>query len=63
MNQEKILQRLDQLEILGGLIVKEATMLKQGLDFVVKTKPTRKGLSPEETIKILARAERRRTGK
>lgn len=39
----KILQRLNQLEAMGSLIVKEATMLKQELSGVVSDNSTRKG--------------------
>ncbi|HEX8575799.1 MAG TPA: hypothetical protein VF677_05855 [Flavobacterium sp.] len=63
MNQTKILKRLDQLEILGGLMLQEATMLKQELLGVVPGNSTRKGLSAVEVMKIKAKAEKRRQGK
>jgi hypothetical protein len=63
MNQAKIFKRLDQLEILGGLMVKEATMLKQELSGVVSEGSTRKGLSDVEVMKLKAKAEKRRQSK
>jgi len=63
MNQTKILKRLDQLEILGGLMLQEATMLKQELLGVVSGNSTRKGLSDVEVMKLKAKAEKRRQGK
>lgn len=62
-NQTKILRRLDQLETLAGMVVKEATMLKQELQGVVSSNSTRKGLSDVEVLKIKAKAEKRRQSK
>jgi hypothetical protein len=63
MNQVKILRRLDQLELLGGLMQKEATMLKRELSGVVSDNSPKKGLSDIEVLKIKAKSERRRVGK
>jgi hypothetical protein len=64
MNNPKILNRLNQLEILAGLVIKEATMLKQELSGVVSDNSTRKGkgLSEAETSKLLMRREKSRLG-
>jgi hypothetical protein len=63
MKQDKLISRLNQLELLAGLILKEATMLKQGLSDVVLDKPTRKGLSEAELLRIKIRGEKRRQPK
>jgi len=63
MNQAKIFKRLDQLEILGGLMQKEATMLKLELSGVVSDNSPKKGLSDIEVLKIKAKAEKRRQSK
>jgi uncharacterized membrane protein len=63
MNQTKIINRLTQLELFAGLIIKEATMLKQELSGVVSDSSTRKGLSDSEIAKIKMKAEKRRLGK
>ena len=62
-NQTKILRRLDQLETLAGMVVKEATMLKQELSGVVSESSPRKGLSDVEVFKLKAKAEKRRQSK
>lgn len=63
MNQNKIISRLTQLELFAGLILQEATMLKQELLGVVSDSSTRKGLSDSEIMKIKMKAEKRRAGK
>lgn len=63
MNQTKIINRLTQLELFAGLIIKEATMLKQELSGVVSDNSTRKGLPDSEIAKIKMKAEKRRAGK
>ncbi len=63
MNLAKTLRRLDQLELLGGLMQKEATMLKRELSGVVSDNSPKRGLSDIEVLKIKAKAERRRTAK
>lgn len=63
MIQAKILRRLGQLEILCGLMQKEATMLKLELSGVVSDNSPKRGLSDIEVLKIKAKAERRRTAK
>ena len=63
MNQTKIFRRLDQLELLGGLMQKEATMLKRELLGVVPSNSPKRGLTDEEIIKIKAKAQKRRQPK
>jgi hypothetical protein len=65
MTQAKILSEINQLKMFAELIINKATMLEQGLSFVVTDKPARKGkvLPDAERAKILAKAERRRTAK
>ena len=65
MTQAKIRSEINQLKMFAELIINKATMLEQGLSIVVTGKPARKGkaLPDAERAKILAKNERRRTGK
>lgn len=60
MNKGKIIQRLNQLEVLGGLMVKEATMLKQELSGVVSDNSPRKGSTEKATIEVLSKRAKSR---
>ncbi|MBC7749559.1 MAG: hypothetical protein H7Z76_13465 [Methylotenera sp.] len=65
MTRAKILSEINQLKMFAELIINKATMLEQGLSFVVTDKPARKGKAfpDSEKAKILLKAERRRTRK
>lgn len=60
MDSKKILKRLNSLEFAAGLILQEATMLKQELSGVVSGNSTRKGLSETHIKNVLGNREKRR---
>ncbi|MFY0481640.1 hypothetical protein ACI6PS_03470 [Flavobacterium sp. PLA-1-15] len=62
MDEKKILQRINQLEMFAGLIINEATMLKQELSGVVSDNSPQKGKLPaSEIAKVLSNRHQKRS--
>ncbi len=59
MKNEKILYEINQLKMFAELIINKATMLEQGLSFVVKDKPPRKGIEKSKNRVLTNRAKSR----